>query len=171
MEIPRSSRLLFAKHFERAQGWLLLDKFTEALAALDTIPIAFQTRPEVLAVRAHIHQSARQWPQAEAVFRILLGIDDTEPHSWIGLAYAVRRSQSIEKAEPILADARRRFPEVALIPYNLACYAAQQNRLKEAERLLHEAIRLDSTLHDLAQTDSDLIVFREQLKAGDFLRT
>src|SRR4051794_16874763 len=30
----REDRLNFAKHFERAQGWLLLDKFTEAIAAL-----------------------------------------------------------------------------------------------------------------------------------------
>lgn len=168
MEASRADRLQFAKHFERAQGWLLLDKFAEAIAALDAIPCAFQSRPEVLIVRAHTHQSARQWPQAETIFRHLLAVDATEPHYWIGLAYAVRRSQSIEKAEPILSDAHRRFPDVALIPYNLACYAAQLDRLKEAERLLREAIRLDATLRDLAQTDSDLAAFWERLKSGNF---
>ncbi len=168
MEDSRTERLQFAKHFERAQGWLLLDKFAEAIAALDAIPQTFQSRPAILMMRAHTHQSARQWPQAEMMFRELLAVDGTEPHYWIGLAYAVRRSQSIEAAEPILADAHRQFPEVALIPYNLACYAAQLDRLKEAERLLREAISLDATLHDLAQTDSDLAAFWEPLKTGNF---
>ncbi|MEO6992623.1 MAG: tetratricopeptide repeat protein [Lacunisphaera sp.] len=168
MEDSRTERLQFAKHFERAQGWLLLDKFAEALAALDAIPPVFQNRTEVLMVRAHTHQSARQWPQAETIFRQLLTVDNTEPHYWIGLAYAVRRSQSIEDAEPILADAQRRFPDMALIPYNRACYAAQLERLKEAERLLCEAIRLDPTLHELAQTDPDLAAFWDRLKSGDF---
>ncbi len=168
MEVSRTERLQFAKHFERAQGWLLLDKFVESIAALDAIPQTFQNRAEVLMLRADTHQTARQWPQAEAAFRQLLAIDDAEAHHWIGLAYAVRRSQSIEKAEPILADAHRRFPKVALIPYNLACYAAQLDRPKDAERLLREAIRLDATFHELAQTDSDLAAFWERLKSETF---
>jgi tetratricopeptide (TPR) repeat protein len=168
VEVSRTERLQFAKHFERAQGWLLLDKFAEAIGALDAIPTTFQNRTEVLMLRAHAHQSARQWPQAETIFRLLLAVDDTEPHHWIGLAYAVRRSQSIEKAEPILEDAHRRFPDVALISYNLACYAAQLDRLKEADRLLREAIRLDAMFHELAQTDSDLVAFWERLKSGNF---
>ena len=89
-------------------------------------------------------------------FRQLLAIDDTEPQFWISLAYAVRRSKSIKAAEPILQDARRKFPAVALISFNLACYAAQESRLEEAKLLLSEALRLEPELQALAETDPDL---------------
>lgn len=166
MEVSRTDRLKFAKYFERAQGWLLLDKYAEAIAALDEIPTTLQSRTEVLILRAQTHQSAKQWLEAEAVFRQLLALDSTEPQYWVNLAYAVRRSKSIKDAEPILIEARLRFPSVALIGYNLACYAAQQDRLKEAQRLLSQAIRLDATFLDLARTDTDLISFWDRLKSG-----
>jgi Flp pilus assembly protein TadD len=156
----RQSRLAFAKHFERAQGWLLLDKYVEAVAALEEIPAAYQTRTEVLLVRGHAHQSAKQWVQAEDTFRQLLAIDDTDAQHWISLAYAVRRSKSIKDAEPILRDARLKFPAVALISFNLACYAAQEGRIEEAKLLLSEALHLEPDLRAIAQTDPDLSPLR-----------
>ncbi len=156
METSREDRLNFAKHFERAQGWLTLEKFSEALAALDELPLVFQSHPAVILLRAQVHMEAKQWTATEPLLRILLKNDDQEPQYWINLAFVVRRAKSITEAEPILQEARQRFPAVALIWFNLACYAAQQNRLHEADDLLREAIRRDPDLQALADGDPDL---------------
>lgn len=156
MDTNREDRLRFAKHFERAQGWLLLDKHAEAASALDEIPVIFHSFPAVLLVRSQIHMETRQWKLAEPFLRQLLEKDATEPQHWISLAYVVRRAKSIKEAAPILQEARKRFPTVALIWFNLACYAAQETRLQEARDLLTEALRLEPSYRELAKTDSDL---------------
>jgi hypothetical protein len=43
---------------------------------------------------------------------------------WISLAYAVRRTESVERAEAILLRAQAMHPKVAMIAFNLACYAS-----------------------------------------------
>ena len=156
VENSREDQVLFAKHFERAQGWLALDKFDEAAQALDRIPPAFQGRVEVLHLRAQLGLASVQWALSTALFRQLIEADDTEPQYWVSLAYATRRSQSIAQAEPILREAGQRFPRTGLIWYNLACYAAQEARLPEAHELLQEALRLEPGLLALAKADEDL---------------
>ena len=160
VETTREDRLNFAKHFERAQGWLLLDKFTEAITALDELPTVFHSHPAVILLRAHVHMEAKQWALAEPLLRLLLKNDDTEPQYWINLAFVVRRAKSLKEAEPILQEARQRFPKMALIWFNLACYAAQQARVPEAHELLREALRLEPALKEQAATDPDLVPLR-----------
>ena len=167
VEGSREERLEFAKHFERAQGWLALDKFDEAERSLGRIPAVFQARPEVLLVRGQLHLNAAQWAQAEPVLRQLLGLDDTEAQYWVNLAFVVRRAKSIQDAEPILLEARGRFPAVGLIWYNLACYASQQGRLKEAHDLLREALRLEPDLMENAKQDPDLGPYWQGLALGE----
>ena len=156
MEPSREDQLLFAKHFERAQGWLLLEKLDDAAKALRKIPLAFRRRPEVVLVRAALYLAAKDWKRAEPILRQVLKQDADEPQHWVNLAFAVRRAKSIAEAEPILLEARRRFPQVAVIWFNLACYAAQQGRLTEVPTLLREAIRLEPHFKEPAKTDPDL---------------
>ena len=159
----------YAKHFERAQGWLLLDKCEEAVAALAEIPASCCLSPEVVRFRAELHMTAQEWALAEPVLRQLLEADAGEPQHWISLAFAVRRAKSIAEAEVILNDAREKFPKIALIWFNLACYSAQQNRLAEAQRLLGEALRLQPALRETARTDPDLAPYWKALAAGEIL--
>ena len=166
MDYSREDRLKFAKHFERAQGWLMLDKFDQASAALAEIPAVFSAHLEVRLLRAQIHMAAAQWDLAEPLFRQLVEHDAAEPLYWVNLAYVVRRAKSLAEAEPILREARRRFPTVELIWFNLACYAAQQNRLEEAHELLGEAFRLDPQLKAQAEADPDLKPYWDALASG-----
>jgi hypothetical protein len=78
----REDQLKFAKHFERAQGWLLLDKFDRAIEALAEIPPAFQLYPEAILLRADIHLAAGKWVQAEPLLRQLVGINSGESQYW-----------------------------------------------------------------------------------------
>ncbi len=156
VEYSREEQCRFAKHFDRAQGWFLLDKFERAMVALEEIPLAFQGRAEVVLFRAQLFLAAGQWTRAEPVLRQLLKEEPNEPQYWINLAFAVRRAKSIGDAEPILREASSRFPTVALIWFNLACYAAQRARLNEAGELLKEALRLEPELKAQAKADADL---------------
>jgi predicted Zn-dependent protease len=159
MESGREEQLAFAKHFERAQGWLLLENYAAAARALRLIPPAYRRRPEVEQFRAQLHLAAGEWRRAEPILRRLRQEDPSDPQHSVSLAFAVRRGKSIGAAEQILLEARERFPEVAVIWFNLACYAAQQGRLADARAWLHEAGQREEGFRELAKTDSDLVPF------------
>ena len=75
---------------------------------------------------------------------------------WINLAYSVRQIEGVEKAEPILLRAQAIHPKVAMIAFNLACYASVTGRMKEAKERLQHAIDLDKDIRGLALDDEDL---------------
>ena len=166
MDPGREDQLTFAKHFERAQGWLLLENHAAATRALGLIPPAFRRRPEVEQFRAQLHLSAGNWRQAEPILRRLLKEEPADPQHSISLAFAVRRAKSIGAAEKILLEARERFPEVAIIWFNLACYAAQQERFADACDWLREANHREDGVRELAKTDSDLVPFWNAVATG-----
>lgn len=166
MEPGREDQLKFAKHFERAQGWLLLENHAAADRALRLIPAAFRERSEVVQFRAQLHLSAGRWARAVPLLRRLQKQEPTEPQYWVSLAFAVRRAESIAAAEKILLEARERFPQEAVIWFNLACYAAQQDRLTDTRNLLREAVHRESAYRDLAKTDSDLAPLWNAVSTG-----
>jgi predicted Zn-dependent protease len=116
--------------------------------------------------RAQLHLSAGQWRRAEPLLRQLRKENPDEAQYSVSLAYAVRRSKSIEAAERILAEARERFPDVAIIWFNLACYAAQKGRLADARDWLREAGQRDNDCRELAIADADLAPFWVAVKEG-----
>ena len=75
---------------------------------------------------------------------------------WISLAYALRRTESIEKAEAILLRAQAIHPEVAMIAFTLACYASVEGRMEEAKERLRRVINLDKDFRKLALDNEDL---------------
>ena len=149
--------LRFAKHFERAQGWLGLDK---------PLTPAYRERPEVLELWSHVRMAAKQWAEAEPLLRRLQLLQPGEAQHWVNLAYTVRRLRSLAEAEPILREGVRRFPEVGLIRFNLACYAAQQGRLAEVTPLLEAAFRFEPGLREIARSDPDLEPYRQSRAVG-----
>ena len=91
-----------------------------------------------------------------AVASHLVKVDPKTPGWWISLASALRRIESIEKAEAILLRAQAIHPEVAMIAFSLACYASVEGRMEEAKERLHHAINLDKDFRKLALDDEDL---------------
>jgi Flp pilus assembly protein TadD len=94
--------------------------------------------------------------EAAAVASHLVKVDPQTAGWWISLAYAVRRTESVEKAEAILLRARKMHPQVAMIAFNLACYASVTVRMEEAKARLRQAIALDKEVRKLAIEDEDL---------------
>ena len=70
---------------------------------------------------------------AAAVASHLVKVEPQNAAWWISLAYALRRTESVEKAEAILLRAQAIHSRVAMIAFNLACYASVAGRMEEAK--------------------------------------
>ena len=139
-----------------ASGYLDLGMPEDAVELLDSVPAECRDHPAVMGCRVEISFASGQWDEAAGIAKGLVERNGEEPQHWIWWAYATRRADSIAAAEMILVDALARHPDVAMIHFNLACYAAVEGRTEEAGKRLSEAMRLDKNLSVLADDDPDL---------------
>jgi Flp pilus assembly protein TadD len=130
--------------------------FDDAALVLEEIAPEDENRNEVLGARVNIYMATKKWDMAAAVGSHLVKVDAETAGWWISLAYALRRTESVEKAEAILLRAQAIHPEVAMIAFNLACYASVMGRMEEAKERLRHAIDLDKDMRTLAIDDKDL---------------
>ena len=93
---------------------------------------------------------------AAAVASHLVKVEPENEAWWINLAYSVRRSEGIKQAEAILLRAQAIHPKIAMIAFNLACYASVTGRMEDAKERLRNAIELDKDVRKLALDDEDL---------------
>ena len=99
---------------------------------------------------------AKKWDSAAAVASHLVKVEPQNEAWWINLAYSVRRSEGIEQADAMLLRAQAIHPKVAMIVFNLACYASVTGRMEDAKERLRNAIDLDKDVRRLALDDEDL---------------
>ena len=139
-----------------SSGYLELGMLDDAALALEEIEPEDKTRTEVLGARIALYVTAKKWDMAAAVASHLVKVDPQTAGWWISLAYSLRRTESVEKAEAILLRAQAIHPKVAMIAFNLACYASVTGRMEEARKRLRLAIDLDKDVRLLAIDDEDL---------------
>jgi hypothetical protein len=101
----------------------------DAALALEEIEPEDKTRTEVLGARVVLYIAAKKWDIAAAVASHLVKVEPENEAWWVNLAYSVRRSEGIEQAEATLLRARAIHPKVAMIAFNLACYASVTCRM------------------------------------------
>ena len=130
--------------------------FDDAALVLEEIAPEDKNREEVLGARVVLYMAAKKWDMAAAVASHLVKVEPENETWWINLAYSVRRSEGVEKAEAILLRAQAIHPKVAMIIFNLACYASDTGRMEEAKDRLRHAIQLDKDVRGLALYDEDL---------------
>jgi Flp pilus assembly protein TadD len=75
---------------------------------------------------------------------------------WIQMAYAMRRCDTIDKAEAILLRAQEIHPKNVITLLNLASYASLTGRVEEAKSRLRHAIDLNKGARRLALDVEDL---------------
>jgi len=146
----------YERHLEAALGYLHLGMPQDAHEELEAIPPERKAEPIVLRARAYIYHQTGDWEALRDVSALLVSILPGDSQHWIWLGYAARRCDSINEAERILLDAVAHHPGDATLHFNLACYAAQTERVPLARQRLAEAIRLDPTITKLAVDDPDL---------------
>lgn len=151
-----------------AEGYFELGMEDECLRTLSRLLPEDQRRPEVLALRLSLLMTAKSWSAAAEVAACLVERDPQESGWWINYAYCVRRAQSVDDAETILLRAAELHPTVAVIFYNLACYACVTGRLQEARERLIRARKIDKSVEAMARQDEDLFALRDWIEAGDW---
>lgn len=161
MKVPASLPHPDAQFVTAALGWLELGLPSEAAMELRRIAAAYQTNPEVLEVRWQICAAAQDWETALAVAETLVERAPERDSGWVHRAYSLRRVKSggLQAAWDALQPASELFPTNAIIPYNLACYAAQFGRLDEALAWLRKAMRVAEdavSIKTMALADDDL---------------
>ena len=100
----------------------------DAAQILEDIEPEDKSRNEVLGARLKLYMAARKWNMAAAIARHLVEVEPENAAWWINLAYSVRRSERIEKAEGILLEAHAIHPRNVVILVNLASYASLTGR-------------------------------------------
>jgi len=145
------------------RGYLELGMLDEAEAELRGLSPEHREHPAALALLVEIAQQREKWSLMAHAAKRLSEKCPEDPASWIMFAYAIRRSQNIYAARKILLHAHKEFPDEATILYNLGCYAAVLQDVKEAQRYLHRAFYLDKELMETARTDPDIDNVREAM--------
>ena len=145
-------------HLGAAQGWLGLGDWQSALDELEFIDPVMQSHPDVLAARCDIYTVARKWPAVVALAEMLVELVPERPSGWVWRSSALHGLMRTQQAFDLLLPAARKFPEIPMIPYDLACYCAQLGKLEEARRWLHQSYEVGNgrMLKGAARYDPDL---------------
>jgi predicted Zn-dependent protease len=149
------------RHFlSAAIGWIELGNPTEAELELAQISPENQDCAEVLVTRWYIAERMANWEAAREAAHRMRQKHPQDPFGYIHYAYSMRRISAggLQAAWDALRPAMDQFPKEPIIPYNLACYAAQMNQAEEAWSWLQKAMKLgDKTLlRKMALADPDL---------------
>jgi hypothetical protein len=154
-------------YFDAAEGWMMLGNPGEAIAELDRMDPESREAPAVLELEWSIHAKTSNWDRALTTARSLLRIAPENAAGWIHQAYSLRRVSGggLLTAWSALLPAAKMFPLESIIPYNLACYAAQMNHPEEAWDWLKKAAKVGDKNHiqAMAKTDPDLTSLQDRL--------
>jgi len=156
-------------HLSAAIGWLELGNHVEAGEELANISAPFLEHPDVLETRWAVCAAGKSWEAAALAAELLLVNAPERASGWIHRAYALRRAPGggLQKAWEALRPAFEKFPGESVIPYNLACYAAQSDRLDEAWDWLHKAMDAAGDVNEIkrrALADADLQPLWERIR-------
>jgi hypothetical protein len=143
-----------------ALGWLELGLPADAQAELCRLPAELRTEPATLNAQFLLHAHNSVWDAAFLVAETHVRLHPGDAGAWIHRAFAARRKLggSLAEAFAALRPAVERFPSESIIPYNLACYCAQQAELAEAWDWLELAAKVGNggLIQRMAMVDEDL---------------
>jgi tetratricopeptide (TPR) repeat protein len=151
------------QHWQAAAGYVELGMFLEADAELDKIDPFNRAAPEVLAIRLAIYHGLKKWELMQEIAKRLAEFEPDDIQWTISLAYATRRADSIQAAKAILLNAEPKFPNEAIIKYNLACYCCQLGEIQNAKNYLKKAFEIDLNWRMAALEDEDLRLLWDSL--------
>jgi len=152
-------------YLEAAKGWVILGNLKEANRELDRITTPFQKHADVLEVRFAIYYKAKKWIVCMELAAAMLELAPERPTAWLNSAQTLHEMRQTQDAWNALYAVRDRFPKVAAIPYNLACYACKLGRLDDSQTWLRKALALGGEpLKRIALSDADLEPLWEKIR-------
>ncbi|MBI3867961.1 MAG: tetratricopeptide repeat protein [Verrucomicrobia bacterium] len=149
------------RQLEAVEGWLALGNPQEARAELAQLGDSLNGHPQVLDRSWEVAAALKDWEEALRLACARLELFPADATGWVHRSYALRRCKQggLQHAWDALAPAVAQFPKVSLIPYNIACYAAQLGKLNEAWDWINKAVAAAedvSSVKELALRDEDL---------------
>ena len=109
---------------QAAQGYLELGMVDDALAELDSLPIAARERVEVLHLRCSAHIQARRWPEALQIGQLVCQLDPQGPPGFLQAAFCLHELGRTREAREVLLGGPSSLLNEATYHYNLGCYDA-----------------------------------------------
>lgn len=131
---------------EAAEGWLMLGNALEAHEELEKISGDANCHPAVLSMRWQVYAAAGWWEAAYVVSKAICELAPESAQAWICQANTLRNYRGVLEAWNLLQSAAARFPQDAVIHYNLACYSAQLGLLEESCGWLIKAFELEESV-------------------------
>jgi len=152
-----------------AEGWLMLGVPSEAESELEQLSPSARSSLAAKDLSWQVHSLRQDWAAAFELATQQLAESDSHVPAWIHRSYAARRKPGggVQEAYDWLRPAADRFTGEALIPYNLACYAAQMNRPEEAWQWFEVACQRAplQQVHIMALADPDLQLLWPKIRA------
>jgi len=144
------------RRLDAVHGFITLGMFQDALDEIENLPPEFRSDDVVLALRIEIFQGLEKWESCRVLAESLAMRSPENSGWWLSWSFALRREQSVEAAQAVLREAAEIHPTVAMIAYNLACYACVLGEIAEAKELLKRAVVMDESFKKMALDDPDL---------------
>lgn len=148
-----------------AEGWLELGDWRSAEEELEQIRSSLHLHASVLKLRVEIFSTAKQWDQVVELAGVLIGQMPDQSFGFLRRAYALHELKRTREAWDTLLPVVGKFLDEWVVPYNLACYAAQLGELDTAQKWLDRAYKLGDakTLKVEAKRDPDLAPLWEKV--------
>jgi tetratricopeptide (TPR) repeat protein len=129
-------------HLLAAQGWLELGDWLSANEELENVQPQLRAHPDILKMRVEVYSAAKKWDYVIEVAGTLARLVPDQAFGYVRLAYALHALTRTQEAWNALLPVADKFPSEWVIPYNLACYAAQLGDLIAARDWLAQAFNL-----------------------------
>jgi predicted Zn-dependent protease len=129
------------RHLRAAEGWLELGTWHEANEELERIAPLMRAHPDVLRMRVEIYSAAKRWEYAAEVASTLSRIAPDEAFGHVRLAFALLELKRTREALETLLPVADKFPDIWVIPYNLACYSCQLGDMTGARDWLAQSFK------------------------------
>jgi Flp pilus assembly protein TadD len=164
MKIPDGTDFICCR---AAQGWIELGNAAEAEKELDAISPELHSLPDVRKVRWRLQALAHRWADALATAEGFAAEHPDEVEAWVQRSFALHELKRTPEARDNLRSVVGRFPNDAIVRYNLGCYECQLGNLKAAEEWLFRAFQVGNgrDLKVMALEDPDYQPLWERIRA------
>jgi tetratricopeptide (TPR) repeat protein len=149
-----------------AAGWFELGNKCEARSELEKISPELREHPDVLEMEWTLASEGGEWESCIDLGEEIVRVAPDRPFGWIHRSYALHEVGRTREAWDALLPAAGKFPDVFLIPYNLACYAARMGNIDDARSWFRKAASSGGSkrVQTMALSDPDLAVLWPEIK-------
>ncbi|MCH6257609.1 hypothetical protein MLD52_13695 [Puniceicoccaceae bacterium K14] len=169
MQKPSNS-LTLKKALSYSNGYRELGMHDWAFKEIEALPDDLKVAVPALQMQLAISMDAKKWNKALPFAKKLHDVDPEASENHVNLAFVMRRARSMQSARKVLETAAKKFPGVAIIHYNLACYACLNKNTEEAKSFLNLAFELDEAYLKISLEDEDLEQLRPWIKKAIAIR-